>query len=193
MIEMNPPDTSLLASERIRPLKRVEFDRLVADGCFDEEDVELLFGVVVERPHRDPAHDTSISRLQKTLFQQIGERAEVRNQSAFAASEISEPVPDLMVIPNANYWTELPSRALLAIEVANSSIARDRRVKAKLYATSEVEEYWIVDLAHRVVEVRRDPVDGEWTSLQTYRRGERFTMKAFADVTIEVSDVVPPG
>jgi Uma2 family endonuclease len=190
---MNTHEASLLATERIRPLKRVEFDRLAADGCFDDEDVELLFGVVVERPKRDPAHDTSIVRLHEALLAQLRKRAEVRNQSAFAASEISQPLPHLMVIPVADYWTERPSRAFLVIEVSNTSLARDRDMKARLYATSDVAEYWIVDLADRVVEVRRARVGDEWTSVHTYQRGERVTLLAFPDVTIDVSDVVPPG
>lgn len=42
-----------------RPLKRVEYDRLVAEGYFDDEKVELLFGMVVPMVPIDPAHDTS--------------------------------------------------------------------------------------------------------------------------------------
>jgi hypothetical protein len=45
-----------LAPERVRPLKRVEYERLVAEGAFDEERVELLGGVIVEMSPQDPRH-----------------------------------------------------------------------------------------------------------------------------------------
>jgi hypothetical protein len=80
-----------------RPLKRVEYDRLVAEGCFDDEKVELLFGMVVPMVPIDPAHDTSAFRVQRLLFRQLDDRAEVRVNASFAASEISEPVPDIFV------------------------------------------------------------------------------------------------
>jgi len=39
-----------------------------------------------------------------------------------------------------------PSTALLAIEVSEDSLAKDRGVKAQLYARASIAEYWIVNL-----------------------------------------------
>jgi len=52
----------------------------------------------------------------------------------------------------------LPSRPDLVVEVAESSLTFDRREKASLYARARVEDYWIVNLVSRVLEVLRDPV-----------------------------------
>ena len=185
-------DPSLIANERIRPLKREEYDRLVAAGSFEDEQVELLFGVVVEMAPIGPPHSESVNRLDRILGKMLGDRACVRCQASLAASEISEPQPDVFVVANGDYWHEHPRKALLVIEVASSSLRRDRGIKSMLYATSEVDEYWIVDLDHGTIEVRRDRVDGNWTNVQTFRRGERVAMLAFPDVAIDVSEVVPP-
>jgi len=191
-MEVMSVDPALIANERIRPLKRAEFERLAADGFFDDERVELLFGVVVEMAPIGPPHNESVNRLDALFQRLLGDRARVRCQSAFAASDISEPQPDIFVVPDGDYWRENPQKALLVIEVASSSLRRDRGIKSTLYATSEVDEYWIVDLERGTMEVRSDRVDGNWTNIQTFRRGERVAPLAFPDVTIEVSDVVPP-
>lgn len=175
-----------------RPLKRVEYDRLVAEGYFDDEKVELLFGMVVPMVPIDPAHDTSQYRAQRVLTFALGARAQVRVNASFAASEISEPVPDIFVTPDGSYWTEHPDRAFLIIEVARSSLRRDRKVKTKLYGLAHVDEYWIVNHVDRVVEVHRDPHEGAWRQVSLHHPGETIAMLAFPDVTIAVSDILPP-
>ena len=43
------------------------------------------------------------------------------------------------------------------VEVADTSLRLDRRVKASLYARGGLADYWIVDLVDNAVEVHRDP------------------------------------
>lgn len=110
----------------------------------------------------------------------------------FAASEWSEPEPDVFVVPPRDYWTAHPDQAYLVVEVSRSSLRRDRGLKAKLYALANVEEYWIVDHAHERIEVLREPRDGVWTVEVIVQRGETITMARFPDVTLAVDDVLPP-
>jgi Uma2 family endonuclease len=176
----------------IRPLKRLEYERLGKEGFFDDEKVELLFGVVVEMAPIDPAHQTSSYHVRRIIERGIGARAIVREANPFAASDISEPQPDVMVVPSGEYWTEHPTRAYLVVEVARSSIDRDQGIKARLYGYAEVDEYWIVNHIDEVIEVYRDAKKGKWRSVTTYRRGETIALLAFPDVTVAVSEVLPP-
>jgi Uma2 family endonuclease len=192
-MEMLSPDTELLAREAIRPLKRVEYDRLAAEGFFEAEKVELLFGVVVVMTPIDPAHNMAVYRVRRGLEAGLNDRATVLSQSSFAASEDSEPEPDILVIPNDDRsWTEHPSRAHLVVEVARTSLDHDQGPKSVLYGSSRVEEYWIVNLPEQAVEVHREPHRGRWRSRSIHRRGERVHMLAFPDVSIAVDDVLPP-
>jgi Uma2 family endonuclease len=176
----------------IRPLKRVEYEKLVFDGFFRDEHVELIFGMVVAMAPIDPAHCESVLRIDELLKKALERRARVFTQSPFAATEDSEPQPDVMVVPDASYWTAHPQVAFLVVEVARSSLRHDRGVKADLYGVSDVREYWIVDHVHGVVEVYRDRVDGHWRSLHTYGRGESIAPVEFPDVQIAVDDIMPP-
>ena len=67
--------------------------------------------------------------------------------------------------------TEYPTSALLVVEVAQTSQARDRD-KARDYAAADVPEYWIVDLAARDVTVHRSPMAGIDEEVVAYVDGE---------------------
>ena len=43
-----------------------------------------------------------------------------------------------------------------------------------------------------VVEVRRDPGAGAWRTITTHGRADTIAMQAFPDVTIPVSEILPP-
>jgi Putative restriction endonuclease len=50
-----------------------------------------------------------------------------------------------------------PDDVALLVEVADTSLRYDRRVKGLLYAEAGIREYWIVDLAGDVVESFASP------------------------------------
>jgi len=192
-MEMSLPDASIFGTEPIRRMTRAEYHRLGDAGFFGEEKVELLFGVVVEMTPMDQAHIHSTYLVRRLLERALGDRAIVYSPSVFAASDISEPEPDLMVVPPSDTsWTDHPSSAYLVIEVARSSVSRDQRIKAVLYGMSDVEEYWIVNHVDEVVEVYRDRQAGTWRTKIVHGRGERVAMLRFPDVEIAVSDILPP-
>lgn len=189
---MSSPETLLSADVTLRPLKRVEFERLAELGSFDEEKVELLFGVVVPMSPTDPAHSASQVTLAKMLERRLSGRARVRYGLPFAASDVSEPEPDVMVSPDFNQWIEHPSRAFLVAEVSRTSLKVDKGPKVLLYGLAEVDEYWIVNQVEGVVEVYRDRHNGEWRQRTTHQRGDMIRMVAFPDVEVAISEILPP-
>lgn len=181
----------MVESARVpRPLRRAEYDQLVASGAFEGERVELLDGQVTQMPPpHGPEHDGTIHVLNKWLLAHLGARADVRVQSAFAATDDAEPEPDLAVVPPGDYRDAHPSTALLIVEVAVSSGAYDRQ-KASIYARAGVPEYWIVDVPRGVVEVHRDPAGGGYETRTTHRRPEVLRLLAFADVEVPLDRVL---
>lgn len=190
---LSPPAAHLLATEKVRPLKRVEYDQLVVAGCFDDERVELLFGLVVEMSPISSEHNESVYVVHHAFARMLGERARVYCQAPFAATDDSEPQPDVFVTPKGPYWKDHPARSYLVAEVSRSSLDRDSGPKALLYATSAVDEYWIVNHPEECIDVHRDPADGVWRSITRFGRGQRVAMLAFPDVSIAVDDVLPPS
>ena len=123
-------DLHELAPELPRLLKRWEFERMLEMGFFEDERVELLRGVVVRMTPPSPPHDATLQRLTRIFVHAVGERGWVRVGSAWAANEDSEPSPDLSVVPPGDYDAEHPTNAWLIVEVARSSLRKDRRSNA---------------------------------------------------------------
>src|SRR5258705_7967248 len=117
-----------------RPLRRVEYDKLVELGVFEGERIELLEGRLVYMTPPGPPHASTVDKLMELFFRGLGDRARIRVQSPFAALETSEPQPDLAIVPRADYEREHPSRADLVIEVSDSSLRYDRGPKLPVYA-----------------------------------------------------------
>jgi Uma2 family endonuclease len=182
-------EPSLILPEKPRPLKRSEFDRLVAMGVFEDERVELLYGTLVAMSPQDPGHTSPIGQLNMLLAPALVGRALVRVQSPIVATDESEPEPDLAIVPLGDYRQAHPDRAHLIIEVALSSAKKDRLVKAPLYAHSGFAEYWLVDVTAGKIEVFREPSAEGYRRVTSHGPGETIHAEAFADVAIRVDDV----
>jgi Uma2 family endonuclease len=180
----------LVAPERLRPLRRPEFERMVEEGLFRDERVELLQGVLVEMGPQGTRHAATIQRLTDALVPPLVGRANVRIQLPLAVSEDSLPEPDVAVVARADHDRAHPTTAFLVVEVAESSLNKDRLVKADLYAAAGVTEYWLVDLAAAIVEVRTDPVSGRYTRETPARPGQALRLRAFADVEVRVEELL---
>jgi Uma2 family endonuclease len=180
-----PPSPDALPSER--KLTRDEYHRMGAAGIFrPDERVELIQGTVVSMPPMGPRHADAASKIAELLILQLRDRARVRTQLPIA-SESSEPEPDVAVVPRADYSKHHPERAFLAVEVADSSLRFDRDTKAPLYAASHVDEYWIVDVAGRAIEVYTQPENGRYASMRRAVVGDRVSPAAFSDVVVDVA------
>lgn len=176
--------------DNFRPLRRVEYDQLIALGAFEDERIELLDGVLVPMNPPGPRHSSAIDLLNLLLVRALGDRARIRVQNPFAASDISEPQPDLLVAPLRDYDTEHPAEAYLVIEVAESSLSKDRGQKLRIYAERGVPEYWIVDVVARRIQVFRNPSGGTFESKRVFERGDAIELASFPGVTIRVGDVM---
>lgn len=181
-------DLREIPPETIRPIRRAEYDRMVALGLIEDEHVELLEGVIVRMSPHGPDHDDAVTRLNRWLVRALGDRADVRPQCALGIAD-SAPEPDLAVVPRRSYRGGHPDVAHLVVEVAGSSLAKDRGPKARIYAAAGIPEYWIVNLEDRQVEIHRDIRDGEYTRIDILREGHRAQALHFADVAIDVGDI----
>ena len=183
-------DAAAIAPERIRGITRVEYDRLVEQGWFDDERVELLYGVLVTMSPQGPPHAHVNWRLQDILSRALVDKAIVRGQMPLAISDDSEPEPDVAVVPVGDYFQAHPTNALLVVEVADTSLRKDKGTKAALYAENGVPEYWIVNLVEQVIEVYTGPTDEGYASVSQRKSGDAITLVEFPDIRIAVSDIL---
>jgi len=146
------------------PLTVDDFDRMVAAGILGEDDrVELLNGQLAEMSPHSTQHSGLVQWLAEELFSAIDRTvAGIRIQLPLRFLPLSEPEPDLAIVPAGLYTREHPTTAMLVIEIALSSRAIDLGTKAEIYAAAEVDEYWVVDIAARTVHVHGSPAGGAY-------------------------------
>ena len=189
---MLPLDPEAVPPESIRPLKRSEYDRLVATGAFAGERVELLYGRLVPMSPQGGEHASAIRRLTRLLFRALGERGELQVQCPLAGVAESEPEPDFAVVDGVEHRTDHPSMAHLVIEVADSSRIKDLRVKSRQYAQMGIPEYWVLDLDRHELVVHRDPADDRYREVRALTAGARVALVRFPDIELAVADLLPP-
>jgi Uma2 family endonuclease len=176
----------------IRPLRRSEYDRLVAMGAFAEERLELLEGTIVAMSPQGTAHAYCVRRLTGLLVRALGDRAVVQVQGPLAASDESEPEPDVVVLEPGDYLDDHPRSAHLVIEVADTSRGKDLHVKARLYAQMSIPDYWVFDLERRELVIHRRPSGPRYEEVRALDEWNRAELLRFPDVRVQVSEILPP-
>ena len=193
--------TTFTVYPKTRRWTRAEYDRLIHLGVFDEDErIELLDGLLVVREPQGSRHATGIRCVVDTLRRALGDAWQVDSQLPIALDEMSEPEPDVAVVPGGprDYRDEHPSRPVLMVEVAETSYRVDHNYKAGLYARAGVPEYWIVDLMRETLEVHRAPEASPeaahgWRYGVTEVLGKAATISPLVapSVVIPVADLLP--
>lgn len=174
-----------------------DYERMGRAGVFHEDDrVELIEGQIVEMTPIGPPHAGTVNALNRIFSRAVGDDGIVSVQNPTILSDITEPQPDLLVLrPRDDLYRTThprPDDVLLLVEVADSSIAYDRSVKAPLYARAGIAEYWLVDLRSRVLEVHREPTPEGYVQVLEMAPGTSVAPVAFPDVGIDVGEILGP-
>lgn len=174
-----------------------EYEVMERAGIFNpDEHVELLDGELIEMASMGSRHTGCVSWNSHWFEGRVSGRAIVRGQSAIRLPPFSEPEPDIVLARPRDdfYMTSHPEPAdiLLLIEVADTSIGLDRRIKLPLYAQAGIREVWIVNLDQRRVEVYREPEPGAYSSTTIYAGTDTFAPLAFPDLILDAGTVLGP-
>lgn len=174
-----------------------EYYKMAEAGILSEDDrVELLDGEIVEMTPIGSSHAATVDRLTRLFSRLVGEAAFVRVQSPIRLSEHSEPQPDLALLkPRPDFYAPAhpgPEDVLLVVEVAETSVGIDRKLKIPLYAKAGISEVWLVDLDEERIEVYLNPSSKGYGDVQRLRRGRGLAPQALPNLKISVSDILGP-
>ena len=159
----------------------------------EDEHVELIGGRIVEMSPEGPAHAGAIDLCAEALRAVFGPGYTVRVQHALIVDPADEPEPDVAIVPGGprDHLAEHPRTAALVVEVADSSLDYDRGQKAQLYARAGFEEYWIVNLRDRCVEVHRQPSPEGYARVMTLAADATVSPLAAPAARIAVAALLP--
>jgi Uma2 family endonuclease len=132
---------------------------MAASGYFDEYDrFELLGGEIVPMSPKGRRHEIIRGAVALRFSRGTPEIMFVVSEGQFNLAEDSYTVPDVLIHPAAIKTPDVRGKdALLVIEVAETSLAYDRGMKARLFASHGVREYWVINAATLVTAVHTRP------------------------------------
>ena len=175
-----------------------QYEEMIRRGAFEpreEHHVELIYGEITPMSPIGLLHDDVVDLLMEWSFASLPQDAvRVRCQGSLGIPALdSLPQPDLLWLHRRSYSNMRPdpTRVFLLIEVSDSSLDKDRGVKARLYAEAGIADYWVVNLRDRCVEVRRDPQGGVYRSVETFGTGQEVRPLAFPDAVLPVARLFP--
>jgi Uma2 family endonuclease len=158
---MSTMETIANSGLEVYPLSVERYDQMVEADVLNEDDkVELLRGVLSAMTPRRDGHRIAVTWLNGVIVRGVDASLfTVGVQVPLRLPQLSsEPEPDVSVVPAGTFdrggGTET---AVLVIEVSDSSLARDLRVKVGIYAEVGIPELWIVDVPRAVMRVHRRP------------------------------------
>jgi Uma2 family endonuclease len=174
-----------------------EYQKLGEMGFFHpEERVELVSGNIIKMSAKGTAHTSALGRTDRLLQNLFGNLAWVRMQDPIALDDNSEPEPDIAVvrIDPFDYATHhpTPSEVYLIIEVADSSLAYDREIKANIYARSGIVDYWVLNVNERQLHVFREPADDGYQSEVILEETASISPLQFPAFNIAIGEILPP-
>src|SRR5262245_36106117 len=173
-----------------------EYHRMGEAGILPEDNrLELIHGDIVVREPIGAYHAGTVARLNRLWTSRVGDRAivNIQNPVQFEAED-SELQPDVVLLrPREDFYTTAHPQAadvLLLIEVADTTLRLDRRIKIPLYARVGIREVWLVDLTTARLEVHREPLGDGYGAVQLLARGQRVSPEAFPDLSLDVAELV---
>lgn len=157
-------------------------------GAFDDMKIELVDGELERMNPPMSNHSWRQSEVFATLLP-IARAAGlfVLAETGLRLSESTIRACDVALVRTRPDSNRLFTAAdiVLAVEIAETTLARDMGPKRADYAREGIAHYWVVDSAQSVVHVFGEPIDGDYVQVHTIRFGEPLLVPG-TDATITI-------
>jgi Uma2 family endonuclease len=171
--------------------------RMVDAGILGEDEkLELIEGDVVMMAAKGVAHEHIKSALMIAIVRALPDHLTAGVETNLRLTDTVMLEPDLAVFPkdlfnrSASGFARIdPGEAYLIIEVAASSLAYDKDLKARLYARHQVRELWVIDASEQVTWVHTGPKGDGWSSIVKYGPNDALTTPMLPGFLIRVGEI----
>ena len=177
---------------------REEYYQMAELGFFLGKRVELIEGEIIEMSPMNKPHATAIRIVLEVLRSVFVQNYIVDSQLPMSFNKNSEPEPDVAVIKGGvrDFANSHPKTAELIIEVSDTTLRFDRTTKAALYAQNGIQDYCILNLKNRCLEVYRQPKKNKklgyiYTECRILTDDDELSPLAAPDAKIKIVDLLP--
>ncbi len=192
---MNPTLTPIATPSRRKRWSRDECKFLENAGLLKGR-YELLDGEIILNMGQNSPHAMTVMNVIAYLLS-LFNKERVRTQTTMEVRPddrvLNRPEPDVYLLREV-ILAGVPQGedVLLAVEVSDTTQAEDYGHKVALYARAGVAEYWVLDLARRVLVVFRSPQRGEWLVRDEYAESDSVAPLTMPNSPISVDQLLPP-
>lgn len=170
-----------------------EYHAMAEAGLLSEDDrVELIDGEIVEMTPIGTRHLACVVALTHLLVRVSDDRYFVSVQNPIVLDEGTEPQPDLSLLktrPDPAGELPGPDDVLLVVEVSDTTLDYDQKIKLPRYGRSSIPEVWIVDLQSRRVEVYSEPFYEGYQERRTVGAGEQVQAVTIESLGLPAEEV----
>lgn len=187
------PDLSLTtqAAEGL-PRRRwsvAEIEEATRLGLFDEDErFELIGGEIVPMNPKGIQHE--LLKVALNLYFASIHPSDIifAPETTFRLNEDSFVEPDFIFFRKSDGLAALnPRTALLAVEIADTSLRWDLGRKALIYANFGIPELWVIDAISRTIHVHREPGLEGYRAIRQHREAERVESVSVPGVALTLS------
>ena len=146
---------------------------LFAGNGLEDERLELLGGEILPMSPKGSRHELVRNELLVFWYRNRNSKANIIGETPIMLSDDALPQPDLIVVPpNVRLSNLMAADVRLVVEVADTSLLKDTRAKAQLYAAAGIRDYWVINAATLATTIFRDPSPTGYQSHTEFTRDE---------------------
>ena len=165
---MNAPITQAAEGLSRRAFTIADVERMVEVGLISpDERLEIIGGEIVPMSPKGNRHEAIKVAITLLWGRRCPDDFAFAAETGLRLDEFTYLEPDFIVFSAAKQLASLTGPdILLAVEVADSSLAYDLGRKSKIYAEYDVGELWVINAVRRVVHTHLGPGRGgyAWTA-----------------------------
>jgi Uma2 family endonuclease len=171
-----------------------EYHRMGETGIFGPEDrLELIDGEILEMSPIGQRHASRVARATTLFVRTLGDKAVVNPQNPLQLSDWTEPQPDIVILkPRPDFYEHLrptPGDVLLVMEVSDTTLRFDLKIKLTYFAAASIPEVWIQDVNEDLLHVFREPQGDRYSVSRQLKRGSSISLLAFPGVHFSTGDL----
>ena len=174
-----------------------DVSRMIEAGILREDErFELVEGEIVMMAAKGIAHERMKSALLIAVVRALPDHLTLGVEITLRLTDTVMLEPDIAVFPkelltrSSTGFARLdPGEAHLVIEVAATSLAYDRGLKARLYARHRVREFWVVDANERIAFVHTGPSGDVWSSVVEHGPEDALLTSALPGLSIRLGEI----
>lgn len=175
-----------------------EYHRMGDAGILRPEDrVELIDGEIIQMSPIGQRHAGRVNRAVAVFVKAFGNRAVLSPQNPVQLSNWTEPQPDIVVFkPRSDFYEHkmpVPDDVLLLMEVSDTTLRFDLKIKLPFFAAAKIPEVWIQDVNADVLHVFREPAGNAYTISMQLKRGDTICPLALPDICLSLEDLLGPS